>query len=298
MTDAAAPPPKLGMGNVIRGTFGVLKRNFTTYLVLILAMYAVPAAVIVLGVVQMAAGGAGAGVGLIVIGAIIASVTASVLQGGLIHAAVADLNGRQTTVAECVSTGLRHCLPLLGIILVMILAYFASFFAVLLPVALIGGVGAFTPGGGGGGTLVLLMIPALLAYVVAVIMVGVAWCLVIPSQVVERTGVFAAFSRSGRLTKHNRWRIFGLVLLWTIVSSVIQGTLTNLVGAGWSGPQPVAGQAPLAALAAVGPAYWAVITLVSILGAMVGGAGIANIYYELRRVKEGVGPEALASVFD
>lgn len=298
MTDAAAPTPKLGMGNVIRGTFGVLQRNFTTYLVMILAMYAVPIAVIVLGVVQVAGGSRGAGVAFILIGAVIAGVTACVLQGGLIHAAVADLNGRRATVAECLNTGLRHCLPLLGIITVMVLAYFVSIFAVMIPVGLIGGASAFGLGAKGAGAMVLLMIPAMLAYLVVVAMVLIAWSVVGPAQVVERTGVFAAFSRSGRLTKHNRWRIFGLFLLWMIVSVVIQGTLSNLAGAGWAGPQPTPGQDPFAAFAAVAPAYWGVVSLVSIMGAMVGGAGIANIYYELRRVKEGVGPEALASVFD
>ena len=81
MTDAAAPTPKLGMGNVIRGTFGVLQRNFTTYLVMILAMYAVPIAVIVLGVVQVAGGSRGAGVAFILIGAVIAGVTACAVTG-------------------------------------------------------------------------------------------------------------------------------------------------------------------------------------------------------------------------
>jgi len=32
--------------------------------------------------------------------------------------------------------------------------------------------------------------------------------------------------------------------------------------------------------------------------AVIASAGVASIYYELRSIKEGIGPEALASVFD
>jgi hypothetical protein len=34
------------------------------------------------------------------------------------------------------------------------------------------------------------------------------------------------------------------------------------------------------------------------LAAVLNAASIASIYYELRVIKEGIGPEALASVFD
>jgi hypothetical protein len=45
-------------------------------------------------------------------------------------------------------------------------------------------------------------------------------------------------------------------------------------------------------------AYIALDSVVRIFTSMVSTAGVATIYYELRSVKEGVGPEQLASVFD
>ncbi|HKD24272.1 MAG TPA: hypothetical protein VKB71_19785, partial [Rhizomicrobium sp.] len=41
--------------------------------------------------------------------------------------------------------------------------------------------------------------------------------------------------------------------------------------------------------------YFGVIQAVS---AMVGGAGVATMYYQLRAIKEGIAPEKLAAVFD
>jgi hypothetical protein len=46
---------------------------------------------------------------------------------------------------------------------------------------------------------------------------------------------------------------------------------------------------------------WPVIlasALAQMINAILSAAGTASIYYELRQIKEGIGPEALASVFD
>jgi len=135
-----------------------------------------------------------------------------------------------------------------------------------------------------------------LAFIFPAFMVAVAWSVSVPAQIVERSGVFGSFTRSGQLTKNNRWRIFGLVLLWWIISTAVQGTLTNLAGVTPMAQLSAGG--PASPLTMFGPGYWATVVFVGVFNAMVSGAGIAVIYYELRRVKEGVGPEALAAVFD
>jgi hypothetical protein len=259
MTDASSATAKLGFGRVIQGTFGIIKRNFATYLILIAIFAVIPLAMVGLGVMRIAGGSIASGGGLVGVGYLASLASNALLQASLIHAAVADLNGRKATVGECLQTGVRRLPPLLAVLILYFLGV------------------AFG--------MVLLLVPG--------IMIAIAWIVAVPSQVVERTGVYAAFTRSGRLTRNNRWRIFGLMVLWLIVVSVVQGTLSNLAGSAVTAP--VGAAAPFAAL---GPAYWMVIALSTVFNAMVGGAGQAMIYYELRRVKEGVGPEALASVFD
>jgi len=263
MTDsiaAAHAEPKLSFGRVIQGTFGVIKRNIANFLILILLLMGLPGVLMVVGGLQLSQGAMASGGGVIGLGYLILLVTSNILQGALIHATVADLNGRRATLSECLRTGMRFFLPLTAILILYGLGVFFAFF--------------------------LLIVPA--------IMIGVAWAVAIPSEVVERTGVFGAFTRSGQLTKNNRWRIFGLLLLWTIVYTTVQSTLTQLAGLG-AAPMAAASASPFAAM---GPAYWIVLAISTFANALVGGPGMAVIYYELRRVKEGVGPEALASVFD
>jgi|KBSSwiStaDraftv2_1062776.scaffolds.fasta_scaffold35384_2 hypothetical protein len=263
MTDAAvAATAKLDFGRVIQGTFGAIKRNFTTFLVVVLLLVGAPGLLLIVGAVMAGGGAVAAGGGLIGLGVLLLSVSSIMLQGALVHATVADLNGRHATVGECVSTGLRTFLPVFAILILFTL-----------------GVGL-----------------SALAFIFPAFMVAVAWSVSVPAQIVERSGVFGSFTRSGQLTKNNRWRIFGLVLLWWIISTAVQGTLTNLAGVTPMAQLSAGG--PASPLTMFGPGYWATVVFVGVFNAMVSGAGIAVIYYELRRVKEGVGPEALAAVFD
>jgi hypothetical protein len=99
------------------------------------------------------------------------------------------------------------------------------------------------------------------------------WSVVAPVRVVENTGVLDTFSRSAQLTRGNRWPIFGLIVIYAVASAVVQAVLERLGG-------------PF------------VSTLASGLLGMIAAIATAVIYVELRRIKDGVGPLALASVFD
>lgn len=52
---------------------------------------------------------------------------------------------------------------------------------------------------------ILLIVPG--------IILGLMFCVTWPVCVIERPGIFASFGRSRRLTKGNRWRIFGFFIL-------------------------------------------------------------------------------------
>src|SRR5687768_6013879 len=79
-----------------------------------------------------------------------------VLQAAVVHGAVASLNGKRASIADCLSTGLRNLMPLFLIGLLMVLGIFAG--------------------------SILLIVPG--------IMLLVMWSVVAPACVVERTGVF------------------------------------------------------------------------------------------------------------
>ena len=120
---------------------------------------------------------------------------------------------------------------------------------------------------------ILLVFPGL--------MLATAWIISVPSYVSEKTGIFGAFGRSAELTKGYRWSIFGLLVIYIIVLFVV------LMAQGVT----------VLALQAVPFAPFIVTLLVSTVLATISATGVAAIYYELRTIKEGVGPQQIASVF-
>ena len=117
------------------------------------------------------------------------------------------------------------------------------------------------------------LLAGLLAFVVPAFILLTMWSVVAPVRVVERTEVVATFRRSMELTAGSRWRVFGLIAIYIVASAVVQGALENLGGPFVAG-------------------------LASALMGMLAAIGTAALYMELRRLKDGVAPESLASVFD
>jgi hypothetical protein len=104
--------------------------------------------------------------------------------------------------------------------------------------------------------------------------------------VVDRAGVFGAFSRSWVLTRRNRWAIFILGLTLSVFAAILFALSIFIAFA-----VSVSGLHPSSSVA-IG---WLVATP---LGALVGATGVASVYYELRLLKEGADPSRLAEVFD
>jgi len=102
--------------------------------------------------------------------------------------------------------------------------------------------------------------------------------------------VFGAFDRSADLTRNHRAPIFGLWVIFTIASFFLQlvfGVFTFVAAAGASSNVMLMGVVQAASS-----------LVLRTITSMIGSAGVASIYYELRQIKEGVGADQLASVFD
>jgi hypothetical protein len=195
------------IGRVISRTFSVYGRNFVTFTVLA-ALAAIPtialtyyfgkvnpAAVAVAGTPPAhifatlgAVWGRAAIVGLIGIS------FAFILQAALIHGTLAELNGKRATFGECLSTGVRIFLPLIGLGILTLLGCYAA--------------------------TLLLIVPGIMLYM--------AWFVVVPAYVVEHTGVFGAFGRSRELTRGFRWPIFGLAIIYFVAAVAINFAITPL----------------------------------------------------------------------
>jgi MFS family permease len=128
-----------------------------------------------------------------------------------------------------------------------------------------------------------------LLLIVPGVMMAVAWVVAVPALVVERTGVFGAMSRSAELTRGHRWPIFGLLVIYLIAAAIISSMVSVVVGAAAVSVSAGVTQPALQLIAQ---------PLVSIITKLISSAGVASIYFELRSTREGIGPEALAAVFD
>lgn len=127
---------------------------------------------------------------------------------------------------------------------------------------------------------ILLIVPG--------IMMACAWAVAAPTLIAEG-GILSALGRSAELTRGNRWRILGLFLVYFVGALVIQTVLTMLIVGVASGGSP---QSALFMTNVV------VSPIVNLINALVVTTGGAVLYVTLRRLKEGVGVDALASIFD
>lgn len=259
----------LDIGRVMSETVQVAGRNIVVFSILGLVLAGLPAAVVgYLQVGQMrdqltavSSGNFNFSAGYfegLGVGGLTALITNAILQGALIYATVQDLNGQKASVGDSLATGLRNFLPLIGVTILFVLAFM-------------------------GGTL-LLIVPGF--------MIACAWCVVAPALVADRTGVFGAFSRSAELTRGNRWRIFGLAVLLWIVLVLIGVVFSSVLGAFSLTANPAEMLARVTS-----PLYLVATVIEKTVVAVISSTLVAVLYVELRRAREGAGPEWLADVF-
>jgi hypothetical protein len=146
---------------------------------------------------------------------------------------------------------------------------FSSVTPVLLPliaVSILAGIGILIG-------LALLIIPGLFLLTF--------WSVVAPVTVLERPGVFAAFSRSWELVKGNGWQVFGVIVMFILIFIAI-GIVLAIIGA-------ILGDAGEVILGYVG----------SVITAPLVALAASVLYFDLKEIREGApatpGPEVPGS---
>lgn len=123
----------------------------------------------------------------------------------------------------------------------------------------------------------------LIALVVPGLILMTMWAVAIPAATIEQAGVGASLSRSSALTRERRWRVFGAVLVAGIITIVVSIIAASIAGA-IAGAHSFLFTVVIWALSAVSQAFSACVS--------------ATLYYFLRREKEGVEIDQIATVFD
>ena len=150
------------------------------------------------------------------------------------------------------------------------------------------GLGSFLPLLGIGILSYLAFIVGFILLIVPDFMLMAAWLVAVPVYVTERPGVIASFGRSAELTRGNRWRIFALLILY-VVALIIVEALTGVFG----------NASRIASGAGIPMIQGLLLTpLIAVASGLLTSTGVAVLYVELRRVRDGVGPAGLAAIFD
>lgn len=262
MTTMEATGGAFEMGRVMQRTFRVIGDNLGLFAISSLALVALPVfAASVVGFLYPEPWAIGLAS---VAGGILAFVGSLLMQGVVVHSAISGLNGRSIGLGEALGVGARKALPLLGLGILQTLGISLG--------------------------ILLLVVPGL--------MLMTAWSVAAPALIMEKRSVEASFGRSGDLTRGHRWSIFGLLVIYFVLATIISFAMQAFAAAaGVTTAQSgfvTTTQAPsLMALAAV-----LVSALTSAVQGVISAAGAAAIYFELRTGKEGAAPDQLAAVFD
>jgi hypothetical protein len=142
------------------------------------------------------------------------------------------------------------------------------------------------------GLAIVSGIAVMLGYILLIVpgvILTVIWLVAAPAVVVERRGVFESLQRSRDLTRGSRWPIFGVVVIYFVLWMIVGAAISALGIA--TGGTFVGGTTNMAVNLVATP-------LTNLLSGVIAAAGVAAVYYELRTVKEGVGAEQLAAIFD
>ena len=186
------------------------------------------------------------------------------------HGAFEALRGLRPGIGRCLVRGISVSVPVFGVAIATVLALLVSLVPPILAVVTFEGGFAVL-------TFLLLLFPIFMV-------ITVLW-VPVPAVVVERRGVLRGLSRSIALTKGNRWRVFGIiVILWLIswVMNFVGGLL--LVIFTFAGGGRVAGMIMTGVLLSI---YLALNAVMSTVG-----------YHDLRVAKEGYAIDDIAAVFD
>lgn len=191
----------------------------------------------------------------VVVGIVLAMIT----QGALVRTTVAHSEGRKASFAESAAAGLAVALP-------------------LFLMALLSGLGILVG-------MIFLIVPGVILYVI--------WSVAAPALVEERLGAVGALGRSRELTRGARWKVFGLLLVVTVISWLFSA-LVGLVSVMWYG-----GPLEFASAAAQGLplAYLLVNAVLQTVSLAVWGVIQTSLYVELREWKDGPATEQLADIF-
>lgn len=256
---ASAPPEaQVDIGRVLSRGFAAMRANFAPFLAVSMLLAGLPTFALQywtlssLGVPDPIAD-LGSFWFVTGVSALVNLLSITLLQGALTRSTIFHLSGRDADVGASALLALRLLPALIGLSLVL---------------------GLIITFG-----LLLLVFPGVMIYCATVVAV--------PALIEERRGIGGSIERSRDLTRGSRWRVFLLVVLFWVFSTIVQAIVGVFSGAAFVQPGTAINALAGGIAAGVGAAVSTMIVAVL----------TAALYVELREVKEGTSAAELADVF-
>ena len=191
----------------------------------------------------------------------------ALLSATLVYGTISELRGSRAGIGECISRGFGQLFPVVAVGLLVAVAFIGTILLFILPGMVYG---------------LILFVNVPIA-VFAGITVAVMFWAAIPAAVVERPGILASLQRSRDLTRDNRWKLFGTLVVLVVFNIGSGYILEEFLGVGVV-HAPISVQLLDLLVQAFFSALFAVASAVA--------------YHDLRIAKDGVSAEEIAGVFD
>ena len=269
------------VGSVLRQSLLIFGRNATGFGIVAVA-FTVPAIAysqFLLGELteleRDPSGASGAGIlAIILLGSLALFLLQAVAAAILCFGTIRDLRGGAAGLWESLRGGLPAMFRVMGITILLSLLIVLSSFVAAIPGGLAAAAGMGTAGA------ILSGLGAATAFAV----IFTRYWIAIPVAVVEATGVIASLKKSAAMTKGQRWRVFGLILV----------LLSLNFGAAWL-VDSIASTANASA-----PGWPAIILGLAVASFFLAWRSIAAAvaYHDLRIAREGSQGDEVARVFE
>ncbi len=241
-------PSEFSIGRILGNSFSILNKNIISFGIMALILMIPNAYFLILpltgGVITL--GAFDNSFGIIAITLMVQMIFSSLLTAMLVYGTFNSIKGQQVSFSQMLSKGLSIVFPVIGLSIVIFMI-----------VAL--------------GTI-LLIIPGIILFTM--------FYVAIPVKVIESVGISDCLTRSKSLTDGHKWGIFGLLVIISIASAILNMAVTSSIVMMGSFIIP---SILLYVLTAYITAFAAVMS--------------AMVYYELRSEKEGIDIDQLSEVF-
>jgi hypothetical protein len=163
------------------------------------------------------------------VGGLVIGAVSMLSSGAVIHVADAAYRGGSATAGQAVRAALDRAGTLIGVFFVLFAGVLAAAFIGVLATVVLALLGLLV---GGASLAVFASLIGAVGTIVAIVFLGLRWCLAVQAVMCDGAGAVASVGRSWRLVSGSTWRLLGYNMLFIailLLIGVVVGVIVLLV---------------------------------------------------------------------